>query len=83
MSTFSFVHPKPPRQNMRIGRIAVLLAIGVSTFAGVSIAGMMTAQAPAPPTEYTSQLATDTGGEPDGTSSINSDMTKERPRGTR
>ena len=84
MTVFSFVMPALPRRSMsvRLGRVLILFAIGVSTFVGVTVAGMVSAQAPAPATEYQSQLSTDTGGQ-DKSPNINADMTKDRPRGPR
>lgn len=84
-AVFSMVMPSIPRRsmNVRFGRVVVLFAVSVAVFGGVTVAGMVTAQAPVPTAEHNSEQSTGTGGLPDKTANINSDMTKQNPRGPR
>ena len=83
-AVFSMVMPTVPRRSMngRFGRVAVLFAVSVAVFGGVTVAGMITAQAPVPTAEYNTPQ-TGSGAQPDKTANINSDMTKQQPRGPR
>jgi hypothetical protein len=84
-AVFSMVMPAVPRRTLsvRFGRVVVLFAVSVAVFGGVSVAGMVTAQAPVPTAEYNNQQSAGSGVQPDKTANINSDMTKQHPRGPR
>jgi hypothetical protein len=83
-AVFSMVMPAVPRRtlSLRFGRVVILFAVSVAVFGGVTVAGMVTAQAPVPTAEYNNQSA-GTGVQPDKAANINSDMTKQQPRGPR